>query len=92
MEFHSIPNIYYILRKLYSVKERRNMLKEVCCILKVVGLSHERVLNAIEREDFKDFEDWLQDECAVEINADYIITRIQIMIVLLFKRSNRKKY
>ena len=26
-------------------------------------------------KDFKDFEDCLQDECAINIDADYIITR-----------------
>ena len=33
------------------------------------------MIAAIENQDFKDFEDCLQDECAREIDADYIITR-----------------
>jgi hypothetical protein len=30
---------------------------------------------AAENEDFSDFEDCLQEECAVEVMADYIVTR-----------------
>lgn len=51
------------------------MLERVCMVLQVTGASHEKVCNAILREDFKDFEDCLQDECAKEIKADYIVTR-----------------
>ena len=31
--------------------------------------------NAIKKSNFKDFEDCLQDKCAVGVNANYIITR-----------------
>ena len=33
------------------------------------------VRHALERNDFPDFEDCLQDECATQNHADYIITR-----------------
>lgn len=33
------------------------------------------MLHALERNDFPDFEDCLQDECAAQNNVDYIITR-----------------
>ena len=73
--FHSLPNIFYILRKSHSETDRREMLKKLCFVLQVTGASHEKVCNAIERNDFSDFEDCLQDECAKEVSADYIITR-----------------
>ena len=73
--FHSLPNIFYILRKSHSETDRREMLKQLCFVLKVTGASHEKVCNAIERNDFPDFEDCLQDECAKEVSADYIVTR-----------------
>ena len=73
--FHSIPNVFYILRKSYDISKRREMLRRVCLVLQVTGASHERVCNAILREEFSDFEDCLQDECAKEVKADYIITR-----------------
>ena len=73
--FHSLPNIFYILRKSYSEADRREMLKKLCFVLQVTGASHEKVCDAIERNEFSDFEDCLQDECAKEVSADYIVTR-----------------
>lgn len=73
--FHSLPNIFYILRKSYSDEERRAMLEKLCLVLRVTGASHERVREAVSRCEFSDFEDCLQDECAQEVSADYIVTR-----------------
>lgn len=73
--FHSLPNIFYILRKSYSEADRRKMLKRLCCVLQVTAASHEKVCDAIEQTDFMDFEDCLQEKCAKEIFADYIISR-----------------
>lgn len=75
--FHSIPNMFYIMRKTHSVKSRRAMLHETCSILTVTGASHKnkKVVDAINQEDFSDFEDCLQEQCAKEIKADYIVTR-----------------
>lgn len=72
--FHTIPNLWYILRKIPE-EQRRSCIGEVCDCLKVVGASHESVVEAIKMSDFKDFEDCLQDRCAEEVNADYIVTR-----------------
>lgn len=73
--FHSLPNIFYILRKSHSEADRREMLKKLCLVLQVTGASHDKVCNAIERMEFTDFEDCLQDECAKEVAADFIVTR-----------------
>ena len=73
--FHSVPNIFYIMRKTHDKEKRRELLIEICNILTVVSASHEKVVDAINREDFSDFEDCLQMQCAKEIKADYIITR-----------------
>ena len=75
LAFHSLPNIFYILRKSHSEADRRKMLKGLCNVLKVTGASHERVCAAIDNTKFSDFEDCLQDECAQEVSADYIVTR-----------------
>lgn len=72
--FHSIPNIWFILRKKPD-NERRKMLKNICTILTVTGASHQDVINAIDTDNFKDFEDCLQDKCAAVVHADYIVTR-----------------
>lgn len=74
LAFHSVPNIWYILRKIPENK-RREWLRDLCSFLWVTGASHEEVLNAIANEEFGDFEDSLQDRCAKSKRAEYIITR-----------------
>jgi len=34
-----------------------------------------KIISALNNENFTDFEDCLQDECASDFNADYIVTR-----------------
>lgn len=70
--FHSVSIIWYSLK--IPNEQKRIWLKNICSILTVVGASYDQVLDAIERDDFKDFEDCLQDECAVAIHADCIVT------------------
>ncbi len=47
---------------------------DVCEILEVASASQEEIMDAIENDSFPDFEDCLQDKCAKEVGADYIIT------------------
>lgn len=72
---HSVSNIFYILRKHYSAENRRRLLLGILDFLQIANIDHDHVKRALERNDFSDFEDCLQDECAVQNNADYIITR-----------------
>lgn len=72
--FHTIPNLWYILRKVPE-EQRRTWIEKICDCLKVVGASHESVVQAIRMSNFKDFEDCLQDCCAEEAKADFIVTR-----------------
>ncbi len=72
---HSIPNLFYILRKYYTQEERRGFIKNLCRIFHVSELNEKKILSAAENREFLDFEDCLQEECAVEIMADYIVTR-----------------
>ena len=72
--FHSVPNLWYILRKVPEDKRRRWLL-DICSFLRVTGISHTEVVNALKMSNFKDFEDCLQDKCAMSVNAEYIITR-----------------
>ena len=71
--FHSISTIWYSLRKKKSL-ERRKILLEVTDFLTVTSVPHEKIIEAIKQENFSDFEDCLQEKCALEINADYIVT------------------
>lgn len=75
ISLHSISNIFYILRKRYSAADRRKLLLNILSLLQVASADHESVRNALQREDFSDFEDCLQDECAKQVYADYIVTR-----------------
>ena len=72
---HSIPNLFYILRKNYSQRERRQLLRNLCDIFRISDLNEEKIRSAIKNEEFADFEDCLQEECAIEAAADYIVTR-----------------
>lgn len=72
--FHSIPNLWYILRKI-SEEKRRKWLSDICSFLRVAGAKHEDVVKAIKMKEFRDFEDCLQDRCAESIGADFILTR-----------------
>ena len=72
---HSIPNMFFILRKDYSAKERREVLSNLCSIFDVEGIDKAKLLAGLTKEDFSDFEDCLQMECAKSYGADYIVTR-----------------
>jgi hypothetical protein len=63
------------LRKHYSVADRRKLLLDILDLLQIANADHESVRRALERNDFSDFEDCPQDECARLVHADYIITR-----------------
>jgi predicted nucleic acid-binding protein len=72
---HSITNIFYILRKIYSASERKQYLMNLCRCISVVEIGHEVIYKALANNNFADIEDCLQAECAKAVNADYIITR-----------------
>ena len=74
---HSIPNLWYILRKVPEIR-RREWLRDICSILQVAGASHEDVLKAIDNHAFSDFEDCLQERCAAGVGAEYIVTRNEV--------------
>jgi len=72
---HTVSNIFYILRKQFSVNKRKKLLIDLCEFIEVAGIQKNQVIAALIDEDFDDFEDRLQVECARLVNADYIITR-----------------
>ena len=74
MAFHSLSTIWYVVKKYQSEKEARFWLEQLCKILIVTGATQERIKEAIQNRDFKDFEDCLQDECAQTVNAEYLVT------------------
>ena len=72
---HSISNMFFILRKDYTAKERREILSNLCTIFDVEGIDRTKLLSGLANENFTDFEDCLQMECAKSYGAEYIVTR-----------------
>lgn len=72
---HSITNMFFILRIDYNIKERREILSSLCEIFDVEGIDKTKILSGLANEDFSDFEDCLQMECAKNYGAEYIVTR-----------------
>ena len=73
MAFHSLSTIWFVLRKVED-STRREMLRDLCSIINVSAASQSEVMAAIDKAEFKDYEDCLQDKCAKEAEADYIVT------------------
>lgn len=72
---HSITNLWYILRKDSTAPERREIINTLLECFEIAEINKTKIHNAINRNNFSDFEDCLQDECAKTYKADYIITR-----------------
>lgn len=71
---NSITNIYYILTKLSSASKARVFIRKTLEIVRVADVDHDSVLQALESKFF-DFEDGVQNYCALRNRCDYIITR-----------------
>lgn len=72
---HSVMDALYIIRKEYSLEERRRILTKLIMIVDIIGIDKHNILTALNNESFTDIEDCLQMECAKEYKADYIVTR-----------------
>lgn len=72
---HSISNMFFILRKDYSAKERREVLLNLCKIFDIEGIDKAKLISGLQNETFPDFEDCLQMECAKSFGSEYIVTR-----------------
>lgn len=72
---HSVSNMFFILRKDFNAEERREVLTDLCMIFDVEGIDREKLLAGLRNEEFLDFEDCLQMECAKSYGAEYIVTR-----------------
>ena len=72
---HSISNMFYILRKDFSASERREVLINLFSIFDIEGIDKAKLLEGLRNEEFPDFEDCLQMECAKAYRAEYIVTR-----------------
>ncbi len=71
--FHTISIVWYVTKNL-PIENRREWIKQICTILTVTAVDNQVILTVAENSAFKDFEDNLQDCCAVRAGADYIVT------------------
>ena len=71
--FHSLSIIWYLLRKV-PYNDRVDSMVIICDALKVAYAENAMILHALENTGFIDFEDNLQDCCAQNVHADYIVT------------------
>ena len=83
---HTVLNIFYITRKDFNVTERRDLSRLLCSRFEIIGIDRRLIIQALDDLNFKDIEDSLQIECAIEKGLDYIITRD----INHFKDSNVK--
>ncbi|MBR3126465.1 MAG: PIN domain-containing protein [Mogibacterium sp.] len=74
---HSLTNIFYALRKSFSVAERNQIIQLLCALCNVQPVSSENIIKAIDSGFTTDLEDALQIQCAVESDCDYFVTRDQ---------------
>ena len=72
---HSIVNMAYLLRKNLTLSEFKELILSLSEFIKIESIDIEKIFRAIEDKDFTDFEDCLQLQCAIDFNADYIVTR-----------------
>ncbi len=72
---HTIPNLFYILRKTMDINMRKQVILDLCNIFNIEPINREKILSAIQNRNFDDFEDCLQMECAISCGIDRIITR-----------------
>jgi predicted nucleic acid-binding protein len=73
----TFANTNYVLSKLKSASEAKEILRKFKLLVQIVPLSEKIVDLALNDSEFKDFEDGLQYYSAIESNQDIIITRNQ---------------
>lgn len=71
----TFANTNYILTKLKSAKEAREILRKFKVLVKLLDLNDKITELALSDENFSDFEDGLQYYSAIENEIDVIITR-----------------
>ncbi len=72
---HSLTDIFYILRKDFSVEKRKQLLLLLCEGMNVIAENRQTILHALNRREWQDIEDALQMQCAKEAEVEYIVTQ-----------------
>ena len=72
---HMLPDLFYILRKDLSVRERKALLLLLCEHFQIIPEDESTIVRTLEDGRFDDLEDGLQMRCASDRELDYIVTR-----------------
>ena len=72
---HTVSTLFYLLKKHVSFETVKDILYNLFQIIEIGSSDKRSVLRALENKEFMDLEDALQYQCALEENADFIITR-----------------
>lgn len=72
---HSLTDIFYILRKDFSVEKRKQLLRLLCESMSVIPESKRTIMEVLQHEEWRDIEDGLQMQCAKEMELHYIVTQ-----------------
>ncbi|HPE57284.1 MAG TPA: PIN domain-containing protein [Bacteroidales bacterium] len=71
----SIANTYYILSKLKSASDAREILRNFRVLVSIIGVDEKITDLSLNDHSFRDFEDAIQYYSALENNIGFIITR-----------------
>ena len=83
LAFHSVSNMWFVMthikdrntgKAVFTKSEVRENIIDLCKIITVVGADTEAVIDALKNDKFPDFEDCLQEKCAMAAGAEYIVT------------------
>ena len=72
---HTLSDLFYILRKNFSVQERKELLLLLCNRFHIIPEDENIMVAALNNNLWSDFEDGLQMQCALDKELDYIVTR-----------------
>ena len=71
---HTITTIHYLLSRHLDRRKARAALVDLLVLVEVVPVSHAMILRALSL-GWSDFEDAVQAVCALEVEADYLVSR-----------------
>lgn len=72
---HSLSDLFFILRKVKSVEERKAIILHICKFFIVISESRDFFVSICNNADWNDLEDGLQMKCAEMEKLDYIVSR-----------------
>jgi predicted nucleic acid-binding protein len=71
---HSITTLFYLLAKAQSAQSARTIITDLLQFLSVAGVNQSTLEQALNLP-YEDFEDAVQMMAAVQVGAEYVITR-----------------